>query len=109
MSKVITSPSKRWAGTVTLADPLTLAHVEAIEQALEIQTDGERVYLSVIDKRNLPAVFACVEKWDLGNFPEAVTLDTFPMSPRKASHDLVQWLWNELMKVYVGEQDIPNA
>lgn len=108
MSKVITSPSTRWAGSVTIADPLTLAHVEAIEQAMELRTEGEKVYLSVIDKSRIPALLACVEKWELGNFPESVTLENFPMSPRKASHDLVQWIWGEVLAVYMGEQEIPN-
>jgi hypothetical protein len=30
------------------------------------------------------------------------------MSPRKASHELIKWLFGEILKVYNGELDIPN-
>lgn len=111
MSKVITSPSKRWAGTVTISDPLTLPQVELIEAGLELPagTDGDgRVFFTVLDKPHLPAILACVEKWGLSNLPEAVAADNFPMSPRKASHELIAWLFNEIYKVYMGELEIPN-
>lgn len=93
---------------MTIADPLTLPQVEAIEEAMELKVEGEKVYLSVFDKKNLPAILACVEKWELDYFPETVTLQSFPMSPRKASHELIGWLWGEIIGVYVGEQEIPN-
>ena len=70
---------------------------------------GGRVWLSVEDERLLPAVLACVEKWELDKFPESVTLETFPASPRAESHGLVAWLFNEIFTVYIGEKQIPNA
>ena len=97
-----------WTGSVTIADPLTLPQVEIIEDAIDIKPDGEKVYLTVFDKKNLPAVFACVEKWDLENFPDPVTDNNFPMSPRGASHDLISWIWSEIIKIYIGEQEVPN-
>ena len=114
MSKVITSPSKRWQGSVTISDPLTLPQVEAIEAGLEMprqadDTDKDgRVFFTVLDKPHLPAIFACVEKWELSHFPESVTIETFPMSPRKDSHELIAWLFHEIYKVYMGELEIPN-
>jgi hypothetical protein len=50
-----------------------------------------------------------VQEWRLEHFPEAVTMETFPMSPRKVSHRLIEWLWNELRAVYLGETTVPNA
>ena len=112
MSKVITSPIARWAGTVTIADPLTLPQVELFEAALELPAEAAdkdgRVFLTVLDKPQIPALLACVEKWALSGFPESVTADTFPMTPRKASHDLIAWLFGEIRKVYLGELEIPN-
>jgi hypothetical protein len=110
VSKVITSPSKRWPGSVTLADPLTLPQVELIEAALRpldnVPEDGQ-VYLTALDKPQIPAILACVEKWDLQDFP-VPTLDTFPMSPRRETHDLIAWIFREMRRVYIGDQEIPN-
>jgi hypothetical protein len=111
VSKIIPSPIKRFPGSVTIADPLTLPQVEAIEAGLELpkDTDGDgRVFFTVLDKNQLPAVLACVEKWELQNFPDPLTADNFPFSPRKDSHDLIVWLFGEIRKVYLGELDIPN-
>lgn len=108
MPKSVTSPSKLWPGTVTLADPLTLPQVELIEAGLELPEGlGEKVYFSVLDKMAMPAIIACVEKWNLENFPEAPTLDNWPMTPRKQSHEFVAFLWSEVVRIYNGEQDAP--
>lgn len=69
--------------------------------------DG-RVWLSVIDGMQLPAIFTCVEKWELQNMPENLSAENFPASPRKESHKLIEWLFGEIQKVYLGELDIPN-
>lgn len=110
MSKVITSPIKRWAGTVTIADPLTISQAQAIENGLAIpeKTDDGRIWYSVIDTNQLPAIFACVEKWELENMPENLTAENFPASPRGESHKLIDWIFSELRKVYFGELEIPN-
>lgn len=111
MSKTITSPIKRWSGTVTIAEPLTFPQAQAIENAMRPVSqdnvkDG-RVWLSVTDTAQLPAVLLCVEKWDLENFvltPEG----TPPASPRVDSHKLIDWLFGEITKIYFGEAEIPN-
>jgi hypothetical protein len=110
MSKIITSPIERFAGTVTIADPITLPQAQAIERGLvmpEQSADG-RVWLSVIDGNQLPAIMACVEKWELANIPDNVTADNFPASPRVASHKLIDWIFSEIRNVYLGELEIPN-
>ena len=111
MSKIITSPIKRWPGTATIADPLSFPQAEAIQDVLGLPDEEKpvlpkkRVWLTVNDKKKLPAVLACVEKWDLENFNP----DPFPASPRHDSHKLVDWIWSEIYKVYIGEFDDPNA
>lgn len=111
MSKVITSPSKRWPGTVTIADPLNMGHVDLIERALEWpdgMQDGKPVLYTVMDKPAIPALLACVEKWELANFPSPPTVETFPFSPRRESHDLIAWLFEEIRRIYTGEEIVPN-
>lgn len=111
MSKTITSPIARWQGTVTLSEPLTLPQAEAIEQGLEMPKDFPTeglVFNTVGDKLRLPAVFACVEKWELKDFPADVNIGNFPFSPRGDSHKLIDWLFSELFKIYTGDQEIPN-
>lgn len=110
MSKVITSQIKRYQGSVTIADPLTLPQAQLIEAGMRPTEgeEGERIWLSTIDEKKLPAVLACVEKWELTNIPEGVTLQTFPASPRSASHKLIDWIFNEIFAVYIGESEVPN-
>ena len=114
MSKVITSPVKKWAGTVTLADPLTLPQAEAIEAYFRHEIDpalidkNGRLSFLEMDKPKMPVLFACVEKWQLADIPEDVNEQTFPHSPSKARHELVDWLYEEIVKIYLGESEIPN-
>lgn len=110
--KIVQSPVQRWPGSVTLSQPLTLPQARLIEAALRpIQSDtadGERVWFSTLDAAQLPAIIACVEKWELSGFPETVTADNFPASPRGDSHKLIEWLYKEILAVYFGESEIPN-
>lgn len=109
MSKKIVSPSEIFTGSVTIADPITIPQAQLIEAGMK-QVEGEngRVWLSEIDGNQMPAVLSCVEKWEIVGVPEIVTLDNFPASPRKASHELIEWIYRELLKVYFGEAAIPN-
>jgi hypothetical protein len=110
VSKVIHSPIERFAGSVTISDPLTIPQAQAIEVGLsnpERGADG-RVFLSVYDNMYMPGIMACVEKWELKNIPDNITAENFPASPRVASHDLAEWLFREICKVYFGELEIPN-
>ena len=111
MSKTITYTGKKWAGSVTLSEPLTLPQAEAFEAGLVIPkdypTEGS-VFHTVMDKEKLPALLACVEKWELSNFPAEVNAHTFPFSPRGANHELITWLYSEIGILYAGEAEIPN-
>lgn len=70
--------------------------------------EKNRQYHTVADKRQFPAIFACVEKWNLSNFPANPSPENFPMSPRGDSHKLIAWLFSEIRKVYFGEAEVPN-
>lgn len=108
VSKIITSPIERWAGTVTISDPLTLPQAQAIEAGMttpKASEDDGRIWLTTIDELKLPAVKLCVEEWKLENF----TADPFPASPRIDSHKLIDWIFGELLTIYFGEALVPNA
>lgn len=123
MTKIIKSQSAIYPGSVHLADPMTMPMVRAVDEALEAtaadelnklvsgkNADGEptiKTYL--VDERMIPAILACVEKWELQGFPEVVTADTFPATPRRESHELVKWIFAEIHKIYIGELTIPNG
>ncbi|MBW2570278.1 MAG: hypothetical protein JRE47_13175 [Deltaproteobacteria bacterium] len=123
MSKVIKVSVKRWAGSVTFCDPLTAPQVFAIEDALDetAKTDPssflamnakEGVELSWPSRRTyayLPAIIACIDDYDLKDFPDNVTKDTWPLSPRDDASILVSKLFSELIMIYRGEvEEVPN-
>jgi hypothetical protein len=102
MSAVITSPVKRWPGTVTIADPQSfpqfkawraaLAAAQAVERAGGVQED--------YDAALLPGILACVESWALaGNFPDVAGGKPFPATPRLSSNRLLIWLIDTIAAV----------
>ena len=68
----------------------------------------DRIWNTVFDKRQIPPIIACVEKWELENFPTSPTLETWEWTPRGESHKLVAWLFGEIKNIYIGEVEIPN-
>lgn len=105
MSKRITSPSSRWPGAVTLADPLTLHQALAWEKAVRAaQPPEEGTTLTEVNIAILPGVCACVETWELEGLGD-LTPANFPGSPRRASSELLNWLIGEITRVYAGEEE----
>jgi len=107
--KVITSPVKRWPGTVTISDPLTFPQVFAFEdglaamRALGEDTDIRHQFFAL-----LPGVCACVEKWEIQGLPEMVTSETFPATPARASAELANWLIGEVSALFnEAEEAVP--
>lgn len=129
MSKRIESKNKRFTGFVTISDPLSIPQVMQFEEAIEgasraavergdcisVKGDGgeEKKRVNVMDGRYLydvlSGVCACVEKWELSGFPENVTPDNFPGSPKKDSARVIHWLIDEIMSVYLEAESVPNA
>jgi hypothetical protein len=100
-----------WRGTVSIYENLFISQVEAVEAALldRVEVDNEnKVRLTHLDKPKLPALIACVEKWNLEGFPEAVTKDNFPLTPRRPAHLLVEYIFDEIRVIYNGEITVPN-
>lgn len=106
MSRQITSPVKRYPGNVLLADPLTFPAFQKFVEALDKANAAE--LQSDYDAAILPGVIACVERWEIGNFPEVVTAETFPATPRKASNQIIMWLVREITKLITEADEVPN-
>lgn len=132
MTKIIISEVEGFKGRVHFRQPLNLEQVFAIEDAKDnaIQIEpsafltklnevtgnkdeqGEVIkaqWSSRADQFFIPALLKCIEKFEVENIPEGVTLDTFPLTPRLRSKNFVDFLWSELEKIYSGEVEIPNA
>ena len=111
MSKIITSPVKRFPGTVTLSDPLTFPQAVAWEKAIRAsQEAGLNVGFAEQMALALPGLLACAEAWHLANIPEIPTPENFPSTPRVAVANLLAWLMGEISAIYdLDESEDPNA
>jgi len=119
MTKEITSPVKKFSGTVVLLDPIPFpAFIEwkkSIDEAQKLKgsdealTNGEAISEPELTSALLPGLCACVVEWHLEGLPEHVTPDVFPATPRMASMRLMAWLLGEIAALIAGEEEIPNA
>jgi hypothetical protein len=107
MSKVITSPVKKWPGTVTLSDPLTFPQVFAFEDAISTIQAEQIPTQARADAIWLPVLIACVEEWHLEGLG-ALSVDNFPATPRQASAQLVAWLIGEIANLFKEAETVPN-
>ena len=108
MSKQITSPVKRFHGSVTIADPMNvpqffayspaLRHAQALEKTANI-FEGHYALL--------PGLLACVEKWEIAAIPDPKP-ETFPATPTKAVQRLLAWLLGEVVAVFKQAEEAPN-
>lgn len=108
MGKSVSSKVARWPGFVVLADPMTFGQVigfkDALEASREYETDGLRRR-----KARLPGVLMCVERWQLANFPEEVTVENFPASPLVEAANLIDWLVDEIYCILTEEEEVPKG
>jgi len=110
VSKIITSPVKRYPGTVILADPLTFPQAFAFEDALAaVQEIRESGSMARMRYAILPGILACVEAWRLEKLPEQPALDSFPSTPRQSVSELIDWLTREITTLYQESDDVPLA
>ena len=116
MAKVITSPIKKWPGTVTLSDPLTYPQFFAVEdaiaegnrQAAEAKEAGKEISQQRYAAAVVGGVLKCVEAHDLKGLPDPLTVDNFPASPATSSMRLASWLIEEVTEIYTSEDESPN-
>jgi hypothetical protein len=111
VSRVITSPIKRFPGTVILSDPLTFPQTFEFEDSLRSVNDiRESGDITRLRYALLPGVLACIEEWHLNSgFPERPALDNFPSTPRQSVAQLIDWLVEEISALYRESDDVPLA
>ena len=116
MPKIVTSPVKRFPGTVTLSDPLTYPQYFAMEDAFNevkrlretAEENGEEVSPQRYNATVMAGAVKCVEDHDLKGVAKPLTADNFPASPGASSMRLAAWLTNEVVAIYTTEQEDPN-
>lgn len=127
----IQSPVKRWPGTVTIPEYLTIPQAMAFEDAInnakellpEVTpviigednkfpelTKEQKEYVDVKLSSSwanavLPGILACVSEWNL----EGLDKDNFPATPKVSRIELISWLMGEISKLYNEADKIPNA
>jgi hypothetical protein len=112
----IPSPSKRWPGTIVVAEPLTfpqyIAWRAALRQAREVQTTftvNDAAATPELTDALLPGVCACVEAWNLGgDFRDGrpvVTAANFPSTPRQAVYRILLAVIAEINRIVEAEDD----
>jgi hypothetical protein len=128
MPKKISSPSSRWPGAVTFSEPLNMPQALAWQRARQevdklrvtepIIVDGKETYpirddviMEEINVAQIPGIIACVDSWELEGFPQVVTPNNFPSSPRLKNIELIAWLVNTIWEIYWGTAEVedPNG
>ena len=111
---IIPSPCKRWPGQIILPDYLTLPQYKAWHDAVaQLENTGATNLDIAGDARLagiiLPGVLACVERWELENFPKVVTVENFPATPRAASFKLLAAVIGRITQLVTEEDELPPA
>lgn len=109
MSKTLTSPVKRWPGTIILSDPLSMDQVIEFNRAI----DNAKLFDSnnqLFEYANAltPGIFACVEKWDLIGLERLIEKKSLPGTPAKDSTLLMSWLIKSITELFNEAEEIPN-
>ena len=97
---------------MVLHDPLTypqvIAYQDAISDVVKLMEDGKEPTLQRLNFALLPGIFACVEKWNLENIPENLTIESFPATPMQAAGELIDWLREEVLLLITQATEVPN-
>lgn len=120
MSRVVNSPVAYFPGSVTIPTsfgyPVYARWLQAFREPSELLSieDGKAALkpgktVAELNYSQVPEILAVVERFDLKNFPENVTQDTFPIAPREQASALITWLLGEVRKAINGEIEIPNG
>lgn len=120
MGRIIECPVKRWPGTVTLPDYLTLPQVirwrRAVHAAAEFTEakNGSPGIVTILDPLEyryalLPGVLPCFERIELEGLPSPLTADNFPGSHPDDAAELAVWLMGLAAQLVIGEESIPKA
>lgn len=100
--KTITSPVEKYPGQVVLYDPIPFERVFKWETALRSLSGGELSLSNENVAALLPGIIACVSEWHLDGFPEPVTVETWPGTPKLPALQVVLWLVGEISEIVTG-------
>ena len=106
MSKTFVSEFKRWPGSVTFYDPLTLPQVVAFQEATYAASRIENATAKQHQQVLLPAILTCVERWEIEGVE--ADADKFPASPMAETDRFFSWLYGSLISIAVGSEGDPN-
>lgn len=102
MGKTITSPVRRFPGTVTLSDPLSYPQVYAWRDAIEAaQAAGEDAIKA--NGALVSGILSVVEEWHLAGVDPA----RFPATPAQSAAALVGWLVGEISALFAEAETVP--
>ena len=103
----LTSEIKEFPGTVERPDYLTLPQVIAFENSIRDISKREGSPAES-DLQTLAVILPLYSDWKIEGQPTAPTPETFNFTPRAAGSKLAAWLLDGIMRVYVGEAEVPN-
>jgi len=105
MGKQITSPVKKFSGSITIKDPLPYPDFIAWEKGFIAEEDRADKTNGEKESSMWSGVLAVVEKWELQNFdPENI-----PATPRLAVINLLTWIVKEVGLIINEVEDIPKG
>ncbi len=109
MGKIITSPVKRWPGTITIAYPMTLPQVALYQRAIiEIIEYGDKITAIIQGAVLWRTLRPLIEKWNIKKLPFP-NEDNFPGYPKKAVDEFFIWFFKEINKAHKeAEEEVPK-
>lgn len=107
MARVIQSPSKKYSGSITLPEFLTFPQLDAAETAFDEAHELGEVRFTKWRRAILPGLLACVERWDLENFPQPVTVENFPATPRVEVGEIINAVLGVVSALVSGAEVVP--
>lgn len=107
------SPVTRFPGSVNLPDFLNIRQVRQFQDAFfgdpnELVEQDKKIFLSINDEKILPVLLEIVQAWHIDGVPANPTVETFPATPVNPAHELIQWIAKEVLRLYIGEIEVPN-
>lgn len=103
----ITSPVKRWPGTVTLPDYLTWPQMRIWKTAADEASQAA----DLVEQRLawVRGICQIVMAWELAGLPETLSPETFPATPPRSGVALMGWLIDGISALLDEADEAPNV
>lgn len=104
--RIITSPVKRFPGTVVMPDALTFPQFIAWHKAINTSRPmGGAEGAHEIVK----GLLVIVQEWHIENLPDPLTAENFPSTPTSSVSKLLAWLRDDVDNMLDEADEAPNA